>query len=108
LAERRYKLTIDGVQVGTWTGKEWARGVNLAVLDTPMARQAVEVRDLTLRRIETHQQRWRMFQVPLEKFNLESLDRSLKDLDALDAELAARQHAAAQPHPHAFQLDLAQ
>jgi lysophospholipase L1-like esterase len=108
LAEGRYKLTIDGVQVGTWTGKEWARGVNLAVLDTPMARQAVEVRDLTLRRIETHQQRWRMFQVPLEKFNLESLDRSLKDLDALDAELAARQHAAAQPHPHAFQLDLAQ
>jgi hypothetical protein len=73
-----------------------------------MARQAVEVRDLTIRRIEIHQQRWRTLQVPLEKLNLETLDRSLKALDALDAELATRQHSAAQPRPHAFQLDLAQ
>jgi hypothetical protein len=107
LAEGRYKLTIDGIPVGTWSGQEWADGVNLAVLDTPMARQSVEVRDLTARRIETHQQRWRTFQVPLEKYNLESLDRSLKALDALDAELAARQHAAAQPHAHSFQIELA-
>jgi hypothetical protein len=108
LAEGRYKLTIDGVAVGMWSGKEWADGVNLAVLDTPMSRQAVDVRELTARRIEVHQQRWRTFQVPLEKFNLESLDRSLKALDALDAELATRQHAAAQPRSHSFQLDLAQ
>ncbi len=106
LAEGRYQLKIDGAVVGVWSDKEWAAGVNLAVLDTPMARQATEVRDLTIRRIDVHQQRWRSFQVPLEKFNLESLERSLQALDALDAELATRQHAAAQPRPHTFQLDL--
>jgi lysophospholipase L1-like esterase len=108
LAEGRYKLTIDGVVVGTWGRKDLADGVNLAVLDTPMARQSVEVRDLTARRIEIHQQRWRTLQVPLEKMNLETLDTSLRALDALDAELATRQHTAAQPRRHAFQLDLAQ
>jgi lysophospholipase L1-like esterase len=108
LAEGRYKLNIDGAPVATWTDKELAEGVNLAVLNTPMAKQAADVRDLTIRRIDIHQQRWRSFQVPLEKLNLENLDRSLKDLDALDAEVAAHQHAAAQPHAHSFELVLAQ
>jgi lysophospholipase L1-like esterase len=106
LATGRYQLSIDGAAVGTWSGQELAEGVNLAVLDTPMARQATEVRDLTIRRIDVHQQRWRALQVPLEKFDLENLDRSLKELDALDAELAAHQHAAAQPRPHSYALVL--
>ncbi len=108
LAAGSYKLKIDGEVVGTWNEKELAAGVNLAVLETPMARQATDVRDLTIRRIDVHQQRWRSLQIPLEKFNLESLDRSLKDLDALDAELATKQHAAAQPRPHVFELVVAQ
>jgi lysophospholipase L1-like esterase len=108
LAEGHYKLMIDGAAVGTWSEKELAEGINLALLDTPMARQAVEVRDLTIRRIDVHQQRWRSFQVPLDKLNLENLSKSLKDLDALDAEIAAHQHAAAQPRPHTFEIVLAQ
>jgi len=107
LAEGRYKLSIDGNTVGAWSDAELANGINLAVLDTPMARQAAEVRDLTIRRIDVHQQRWRSFQVPLEKFNLDNLATTLKDLDALDTELAAKQHAAAQPRPHTFELVLA-
>ena len=81
-----------------------ADGVNLAVLDTPMERQAAEVRDLTIRRIDVHQQRWRTFQVPLEKLTLENLDHALKDMDTLDAELTALQRAAAQPHAHTFEI----
>jgi hypothetical protein len=108
LPEGRYGLSIDGNQVGVWNEKELAEGVNLAVLDTPMAQQAAEVRDLTIRRIDVHQQRWRTLQVPLEKLGLENLDRSLKDLDALDAELATKQHAAAQPKAHVFELILVQ
>jgi lysophospholipase L1-like esterase len=108
LAAGRYHLKIDGGVVGTWSSNELAAGVNLATLDTPMSRQAVEVRDLTIRRIDVHQQRWRAFQVPLDKLNLENLDRSLKDLDALDAELATRQRSAAQPRPHSYQLVPAQ
>jgi hypothetical protein len=108
LAQGRYKLTIDGNIAGTWSEKELTDGVNLAVLDTPMARQSADVRDLTIRRIDIHQQRWRGVQVPLEKFNLEDTDSALKSLDALEQEIAARQHTAAQPRPHTFQLVLAQ
>ena len=99
-------MSIDGAAVGTWTGQELAEGVNLAVLDTPMARQATEVRDLTIRRIDVHQERWRSLEVPLETFHLGSMEQSLKGLDALDAEIAARQHAAAQPRPHSYKLVL--
>ena len=106
LATGRYQLSIDGAAVGTWTGQELAEGVNLAVLDTPMARQATEVRDLTIRRIDVHQERWRSLEVPLETFHLGSMEQSLKGLDALDAEIAARQHAAAQPRPHSYKLVL--
>ncbi len=63
----RYTLTIDGDAVGTWSNSELAQGVNLAILDTPMARQAVEVRNLTNGHIGVHQFRWRNLQVPLNE-----------------------------------------
>ena len=78
LAEGRYKLNIDGAAVGTWSEKELADGVNLAVLDTPMARQAAEVRDLTIRRIDVHQQRGAHSRCRLRNLNLENLDRRFK------------------------------
>jgi len=90
--------------VGTWSSAELARGVNLAVLDTPMARQAMEVRDLTVKRIDIHQQRWRALQVPLKDLNIERLPEALKVLDSVEAELITRQRATAQPRPHDFQL----
>lgn len=102
-----YTLTIDGEATGTWSGEDLAKGVNLAVLDTPMARQALEVRDLTAKHIDAHQQRWRTFQLPMQSLDLEHLEHTLKDLDAVEAELVARQRAAAQPRPHHFQLALA-
>lgn len=104
LTSGRYTLTIDGAPVGTWSNADLARGVNLAVLDTPMARQAMEVRDLTVKRIDIHQQRWRALQVPLKDLNIEHLPEALKVLDAVEAELIIRQRAAAQPRAHDFQL----
>jgi hypothetical protein len=47
LNEGAYTLRIDGAAVGTFSGVELAEGVNLAVLDTPMARQAKQVYDLS-------------------------------------------------------------
>lgn len=38
----RYRLTIDKTNVGAFTGEELAKGVNLALLKTPMWRQARE------------------------------------------------------------------
>jgi lysophospholipase L1-like esterase len=104
LARGSYKLTVDGETAGTWSGAELARGVNLAALDTPMSRQAMDVRDLTVKRIDVHQQRWRALQVPLQDLNIEHLPDALKTLDSVETEVITRQRAAAQPRPHAFQL----
>ncbi len=104
LASGRYVLTIDGAPVGTWSETELALGVNLALLDTPMSRQAMDVRDLTVKRIDVHQQRWRTLQVPLQNLDIEHLSEALKALDSVEAEVIVRQRAAAQPRPHTFQL----
>jgi len=108
LASGSYKLTIDGKTAGTWSGTELANGVNLAVLDTPMSSQAMEVRDLTVKRIDVHQQRWRALQIPLQNLDIAHLPDALKTLDSVEAEVITRQRAAAQPRPHAFQLAAAQ
>jgi hypothetical protein len=104
LASGRYVLTIDGAPVGTWSETELAQGVNLAILDTPMSREAMDVRDLTVKRIDVHQQRWRTLQVPLQNLDIEHLSEALKALDSVEAEVIVRQRAAAQPRPHMFQL----
>jgi len=104
LAPGRYKVTIDGETAGTWSAEELARGINLAVLDTPMARQAMEVRGLTSQHMDLHQIRWRTIQVPLQIFDSPYYYQALKSLDGLESEAVARQHAAAQPRPHVYQI----
>jgi hypothetical protein len=104
LAPGRYKLNIDKETVGTFTDAELGIGINLAILNTPMSKQAMTVRDLTQKRLEVHNQRWRTYQVPLTPLDLLHLDETLKALDALDAELTAKQREAAHPLPHEFEL----
>ncbi len=100
----RYKLTIDGELVGSWSEAELGQGVNLAVLETPMSKQAMKVRDLTVRHIDIHQFRWRTLQVPLQDSSVEHLDNTLKSLDAVEADVVGLQRTAAQPRPHTFEL----
>lgn len=101
---RRYKVSIDGEAVGSWSAEELTHGVNLAVLDTPMARQAMEVRGLTSQHVDLHQIRWRTIQVPLQNFDSAYYDQALKALDGLETDEVARQRAAAQPRPHVYQI----
>jgi hypothetical protein len=44
----------------------------------------------------------------MQTLQLDHLDASLKDLDALEGELVQRQRAAAQPRRHVYQLALVQ
>lgn len=103
-----YKLTIDGQPIGTWPDTELARGVNLAVLDTPMSKQAMEVRDWTVRHIDIHQFRWRTLQVPLQGAGITEAGQAIKDLDATEAQVVKKQHEAAQPKPHVYELTAVQ
>jgi lysophospholipase L1-like esterase len=120
LPKPAYMLKIDGAEVGTFTRESLQRGVNLALLDTPMHRQALEVDGLTRRRTSLHNLRWRTVQVPAagtlankaladefgEPFKAlsDATQKLMTDIDARAAEVAAQQRAAAQPKPHTFTL----
>jgi len=99
-----YTLSIDGEAVGHFTAEQLAAGVNLAVLPTPMARQAAEVHALTLQHVAIHQTRWRQVQVPLEKGGAPHLGEALQALDELEADLVRAQRAAALPKAHQFEV----
>jgi len=68
LASARYQLKIDGDKIGDFTKGQLAEGVNLALLPTPMAKQAARVHDLTLKHNSVHFARWRDVQVDLQDY----------------------------------------
>ncbi len=101
LTAERYALKIDGEEVGTFTKEQLAERINLALLPTPMAKQAASVHALTGKRTQIHWARWRMLQVPLADDHFAREQAALDALDRLDREIAARQRSAAQPKsPH--------
>jgi lysophospholipase L1-like esterase len=104
LTRARYVLRIDGGYAGSFSRQDLADGVNLAVLPTPMAQQALDVHALTIRHTQIHNARWRQVQVPMQDQKLERLQPALDSLDALDAELIEQQRAAAQPKPRRYEL----
>ena len=109
LSAANYELTIDGSKVGTFSKEQLANGVNLAILPTPMVKQANEVHGLTLQHNNIHFTRWRQVQVPLANNKSAKTQAAVKALmDALDedeAALVVKQRAAAQPKPHQFELN---
>lgn len=106
LTAANYTLTIDGQEVGPLTKEQLASGVNLATLNTPMLKQAQLVASLTMMRANTHNSRWRDYQVPrgtdpaLQPF----LPDVMKGIDAADEDIARTQRNAAKPRPHTFVL----
>lgn len=104
LTAARYALRIDDEAVGSFTRVQLAEGVNLAVLSTPMARQAAEVHALTMKHNHIHEARWRWVQVPLDKDNPAHLRSAMTALDELEADLVLQQRATAQPRARRYQL----
>ena len=104
LSAPRYLLKIDGEEVGTFTKEQLADGINLAVLPTPMLKQAKEVHTLTLKHNNIHFARWRQVQVPLQTETSPQVQKAMEALDALEADLVQRQRAAAQPKSHRYEL----
>jgi lysophospholipase L1-like esterase len=104
LAAPGYLLKIDDEEVGTFTREALAEGINLALIPTPMARQAAAVHALTLKHNNVRFVRWRQIQVALENDTLVQKFVALNALDALEAELVEQQRAAAEPTPHRYRL----
>ncbi|HEV2495628.1 MAG TPA: SGNH/GDSL hydrolase family protein [Terriglobia bacterium] len=99
-----YQLKIDGEDAGRFSKQQWAEGINLALLATPMARQAMAVHELTVKHNNVHFARWRNVEVPLNDVPSPDKQAALAALDKVEADLIVEQHAAAQPKPRHFEL----
>jgi len=99
-----YTLQIDGQAIGTFNNDQLAGGINLALLETPMSKQAKEVYDLTVSHCDIHNDRWRTIQVPLAEYGLAQSRPAMESMDALELAVVDRQHEAAQPKPHKYTL----
>lgn len=100
----KHTLLIDGDVVGVYDAETLAAGVNLAAVKTPMWAQAMRVHQLTLDRANAHNTRWRNVQVPFEDDNPEAARKAMAALDELREVLRHKQHLAAQPDAHRFEL----
>jgi lysophospholipase L1-like esterase len=99
-----YTLKIDGQDVGQFSKQQLADGVNLAVLSTPMSKQAAEVHEATRKHNDLHYVRWRNVQVPMEGEDQAQVAKVLEGLDALEAAAVKHQRELAQPKPHKYEL----
>ncbi len=99
-----YSLKIDGAAVGTFNDGELEHGVNLGLLDTPMAKQAKEVYDLTVSHCDVHNSRWREVQVPLAKYEFSAAKPAMQTADALEAAILQKRRETAKPRPHKYEL----
>jgi lysophospholipase L1-like esterase len=118
LPSARYALRIDGERVGSFSREALAQGVNLAVLVTPMTRQAAAVHELTVCHNEIYFLRWREHHhqppsflggyprghpVPLQGAPCRHLPAALQALDAMEQDLL-EQRAAAPPRLRRYEL----
>ena len=105
LAAGKWELRIDGLPVGVFTADALAKGINLATLNTPMLKQAMDVHSLTIKHNNIHFTSWRTIQTGLATdASPYTKQNAMLALDQLDHELVAEQRAAAQPRAHHFAL----
>jgi lysophospholipase L1-like esterase len=104
LQSGKYTLIIDGEKIGEWQAQELSSGVNLALVDTPMVRQARDVHAITRRLLDLRLARWQGIQVGLEREQSPKISGALKSLDEVQEELLAGRRSAASPRPHHFEL----
>jgi len=108
LAGGRYSLQIDGVAVGTFAAGDLAAGLNLALLNTPMTRQADAVLLLALKHNRLHTVRWRAVEVGTAEITTEPVNKLrgqlLDEMDAEEGDLVRDERARAQPVTHHYEL----
>lgn len=104
LAPGNYTLKIDGKDVASYPAEQWAQGVDLSWLATPMLQQAFRVHALTQQRTQMRYSAWRQIEFALQDVDVRSKADALKAIDRLDEDLVKRQHAEAKPVAHRFEL----
>ena len=104
LVADRYELRIDNDTIGVFTREQLREGINLALLDTPMKKQAIRVFDLVRARNNVHFGRWKRVQFAIADDSLPHKQEALDALEALEQDLLTEVRLAAEPKPHRFLL----
>jgi hypothetical protein len=99
-----YRLQIDDELVATLPAWQLTKGINLAVLKTPMSRQAQTVLDLTYRHNHLRFARVTMVENALKEYRPTKLQAAIDAMDSLREEIVPLQRAAAIPKPHHYRL----
>jgi lysophospholipase L1-like esterase len=97
----KYDLLIDGRLIGSFSSEELGKGINLAVLDTPMLEQSRLLEHDTQKKNVLEEARFQIVNKSLE-------GESSPVAKALEQALpgaVARQHTDALPWPHRFELN---
>jgi lysophospholipase L1-like esterase len=101
LSAASYTLTIDHQKIASFTRQELAEGVNLALYLTPMLRQAQSVDALAGTRSTLS--RTHFFLITTQQQSPD-VAAAAETIQAMESEVAAEQHTAAQPKLHGFEL----
>jgi len=106
LAAGKYKLTIDGKGIGTFSAEELAKGINLADYETPMRSQAQWVAWGVRDRVEAHHVHMRMLirKADAGKPETGSKGASGDVMDAYEESLNDANYQTAIPKAHIFSL----
>lgn len=102
LADGNYTLKIDGEAIGDYSSLQLASGINLALLNTPMVKQAYRVQDFTNSHNQCFVIRWR--EIGIWRGEYPSSAKVMADLETLEKEQVEAQRAAAKPIEHKFEL----
>lgn len=98
------RLLIDGQDMGVYTRAEWAIGVDLSKLPTPMARQAAEGARLVQIRNMLSFVRWRRLELADQGENRDSLKAPIEEASDIERRLDALATELMQPRPHAYEV----
>lgn len=101
LSAGRYRLSIDGELIASFTKEELDAGVNLALLETPMEKQSRAIDWKADSRSKLSATRFNLLTTGEE---ISGSVEALRVLDSLDERMLAEERKAAQPKPHRFLL----
>ena len=102
LVPGNYDLSIDGGSVGKFTGQDFAKGINLAILNTPMRSQAFTVNWTIRDRDDTHYVRLMMLVNQMKSgISHQRGEDELADFEKVQQKVI---YDLAQPKPHVFRI----
>jgi lysophospholipase L1-like esterase len=104
LPDAKYLLKIDDAEIAAFSREDLAQGINLALRDTPMLKQSLDVYAFSARLHSVRMASWQSVQVGLQEEASPHIAEATSALAALEDELIDQQKSTAAPKAHHYEL----